>query len=264
MSVKNNVAAIGFNQALLKSKVNPADLTDEQKPAFERMTGLCFRLTVKWAVCTLVGGKFVGNPLVELATREGLAELLADAQSQAKYREGSAGHEQDLLNGLLRGFTIQDCNMETAGQAVTEYATSDRKRQKTFIKAWGAMYTDNEQGVHGKVYVAGKSDQDVSEYLRVGAVEPPYAIIFTVYGFRKLNLPKQPLWGHTVGMCTRDYTHWEKDGQTVAGPVLFDSNSGWFDFAGGDGVGEDMVTYMNWNKKGWTKCNTILLKIASG
>ncbi len=102
----------------------------------------------------------------------------------------------------------------------------------------------------------------MSEYLNKNTLEPPYAIIFTAYWLKGVGNVRREFAGHTVGMCTNSYTHWENK-QTIDGPVFFDSNYGFCTFTTGD-MGAEMETHMKNQGKKCTRGNTVVLKFGEG
>lgn len=170
--------------------------------------GVCFRLTFKWAACTLVGGQFNFTPNADKV-----------ASKHSTYRTGTLAAEKRL------GGDFSDLKDFLA------YTKIDWDAARKYVNEWGAKFTDANKKVFKSVYVFDQSDDSIREYLQAHPNLAPAAVMVGFYGRRADG---KSAWGHVVGFCSRGC------GPTGNDPCFFDSNSGVYEF----GANEDKGTAM--------------------
>jgi len=175
--------------------------------------GVCFRLTFKWAACTLVGGQFNFTPSADSV-----------ATKHSKYRTGTLAEEKRL------GGDFKDLKDFLA------YTKIDWDAAHKFVNEWGSKFTDANKKVFNNVYVFDQSMDSIREYLLTHPNLAPAAIMVGYYGRRADG---KTAWGHVVGYCTRG------GGPTKGDPCFFDSNAGVYEFALNEDKGQAMMNHLH-------------------
>ena len=191
--------------------------------------GMCFRLTFKWAGCTVYGGTF----------QYGNANPGKTATKHAQYRGETLALEKQYGDDLIN-------HME-------EYTLTDWNESRKFVSQWAQSFTDaNKNKLSAKV--VDQSEDSIREYLQQHANLGTVAIMAGFYGRRQGKI-----FGHVVAYCS-------VGGPTANGPCFFDSNTGVYEFGPNEDQGSAMMAhikrYAAAPNGAITDFNTIVLKPA--
>lgn len=193
--------------------------------------GICFRLTFKWAACTLAGGRFKYD------------EANADktAAKHTEYRKETLAMEATLKGDF------------SDSQDFAKYVDLDHKETRRFVKQWGAKFTDADKNVFTNLDVLNQTIDPIYDYLKTTKVPGDYAVLGVFYGRNGSSA-----WGHVVGFCTRG-------GKSADGPCFFDANSGLWEFDSDENFADSIRSYIRnvYLKGGRTieAFNTIVVKM---
>ena len=189
--------------------------------------GVCFRLTFKWAGCTVCGGTF----------QYGNANPVKTATKHSEYRGETLKLEKQYGDSLIN-------HME-------EYTQTDWNESRKFISQWAQSFTDAHKNKYS-VKVIDQSIDSIREYLEAHPNLGTAAIMAGFYGKRNGKI-----FGHVVAYSA-------VGGPTSNGPCFFDSNSGVFEFGSSEEPGRAIMDYIKkfYSAKGGaiTDFNTIVLK----
>jgi hypothetical protein len=229
-----------YVQVNLKAKVNTRSLSTVEVELFRKTTGMCFRLTFKWAACALTGHRFHDADFTE-------KQALKTFQKHAAYRTESVKAQAELNRAASEFMAVESADFKDFGidAKVADFAKHDLNVQGKFITQWGLHVKEYKTKSVFQVSLKDLSTLNVEQYLRENKekLKPPYAIIYTFYGLKSVKkISYNPIAGidpngHVVGLCTNDY-------EEVKGPVFFDSNSGWYSCNGIETMGAEVMEYL--------------------
>lgn len=193
--------------------------------------GVCFRLTFKWAACSLVGGLFNTSPNADKT-----------AAKHCEYRAGTLKEEKRLSGDF------------SAPEALERYTKIDWDASRRYLNLWGEKFTDANKMVFRNVYVEDQSIDSIREYLQNRPNLGTAAVMAGFYGHRADG---KAAWGHVVAFCTRG-------GPTADGASFFDSNFGVFEFDENEDKGRAIMSHIKSRYLGDGRriedFNTIVLK----